>query len=163
MKMQEQDRRAIFGLFVYISGMKRVLKTTEDTKEFAKELLSSLNTKEGATILAMNGDLGSGKTTLTQFIGRLLGIEDNITSPTFLIERVYELKNQKWQHLVHIDAYRLEREQELLDLGWEDVIKNPNNLVVLEWAERVASIIPEDAIHIGIKHGKVGEREIEVE
>src|ERR1039458_8847512 len=71
-----------------------------------------------ATIVALSGDLGSGKTTFAEGIARTLGIEESVTSPTFVLEKIYELDGQKWQRLIHIDAYRLKEAHELEALGW---------------------------------------------
>jgi tRNA threonylcarbamoyladenosine biosynthesis protein TsaE len=146
--------------------VKYQIKTLEETKEVAHKLIAKLTVGERATVLAMDGDLGSGKTTLSQFIGQELGVRDVMPSPTFLIQKIYELKEQKWKHLIHIDAYRLEKEGELLSLGWRDLISDSQNLIIVEWAERVKNIMAKSAIHIVLRHAEEGihenRREIEV-
>lgn len=142
--------------------MKYSSKSPDDTREFAEGFVEELKRGERATVVALYGDLGSGKTAFSQFVGEALGVHDPIQSPTFLIEKIYELRRQKWDHLVHIDAYRLDSEDELLDLGWEEIIKKPENLILVEWADRIEEILPEDAIHIHINHAGETEREIEV-
>lgn len=132
--------------------MKVISKSQAETKKFAEDFLNSLKPQAGATVLALSGDLGSGKTTFSQYIGQALGVESHMPSPTFLIERVYELKDKSWQHLIHVDAYRLENSKELLALGWAEMLKSPKNLVLIEWAERVKNILPTDAIHIVFNH-----------
>ena len=114
----------------------------------AKEFLTTLVPKDRATLVTLSGDLGAGKTTFAQGIAAALGVEERVTSPTFVIENIYALTNQKWQKLIHIDAYRLERAEELEHLGWKEIIADPGNLIVLEWPERVAEIIPQDAIKL---------------
>ncbi|MBX4198818.1 tRNA (adenosine(37)-N6)-threonylcarbamoyltransferase complex ATPase subunit type 1 TsaE [Candidatus Parcubacteria bacterium] len=142
--------------------MNYVSKSPLDTKRVAIELVESLSARDHALVIALDGDLGSGKTTFSQYIGECLGVHDPIQSPTFLIEKIYELSGKPWQHLVHIDAYRLESERELLDLGWRDIVKKPSNLVLVEWAEKVGSILPEDAIHIVFTHEDETTRKIEI-
>jgi ATPase, YjeE family len=142
--------------------MKYVSQRSEDTKKVAEDFINSLKPREGATVVALNGDLGAGKTTFSQFIGRALGVTENIPSPTFLIERVYELKAKPWTHFVHIDAYRLEREEELLALGFAEMLEKPENLIFIEWAERVKNILPNSAIHIDINHVDETTREIQI-
>src|SRR4051812_5146304 len=123
--------------------MKYISQSPEDTQQIAEEFVRSLKARDTALVVAMAGDLGSGKTTFSQYIGETLGVHDAIQSPTFLIEKIYELKKKPWQHLVHIDAYRLEDESELLQLGWKEIIKRPENLILVEWADKVEAILPE--------------------
>lgn len=113
-------------------------------REFVKTLKESPNSSV-ATVLALYGDLGAGKTTLTQAISRELGISEDVTSPTFVIEKIYELEGQEpFSKLIHIDAYRLESAKELENLGWEDVTSDSRNLIIVEWAGNVEEILPEN-------------------
>ena len=124
--------------------------------EAARFIGALVRYKNGATVVALSGDLGSGKTTFAQGIAKALGVEETVTSPTFVIEKIYELQAQpfdiaqgkKFSHLIHIDAYRLKDEHELEVLGWKEIIADPSNLIVIEWPEKVAVIIPENAIRI---------------
>ncbi len=115
--------------------------------EKAREL--SLNT---ATIITLHGDLGAGKTTLVQEIAKQLGIKENIVSPTFVIMKKYECVDGKFKYLIHIDAYRLEKSEELLKLGWQELIEDRNNLIILEWPENVVDCIPKDVLKVEISH-----------
>lgn len=142
--------------------MKHITKSPEETKELAAELVRALDVKEKALVIALNGDLGSGKTTFSQCIGEALGVRDAITSPTFLIEKIYELYRLPWKHLVHIDAYRLESPKELLHLGWEEIISKPENLVLVEWAEKIEEILPPDTIQVHFHVVDETTREIEI-
>jgi tRNA threonylcarbamoyl adenosine modification protein YjeE len=112
-----------------------------------------------ATILALSGDLGAGKTTFAQGIARSLGVAEQVTSPTFVIEKIYQLENQKFSRLIHIDAYRLNDAHELEVLGWKEITADPANLIVIEWPEKVAGLIPEDAIRLSFR-GSGDSREI---
>lgn len=112
------------------------------TEELARGLAAKLEPKlVRATVLGLSGDLGSGKTTFVQFLARSLGVAEKITSPTFVIEKIYKLAGQKFAKLVHIDAYRLESGQELTHLGLAEILADRNNLVVIEWAERVEEVL----------------------
>ena len=142
--------------------MKHVSKSLEETKTIAEDFVRKLTPWSRALVVALDGDLGSGKTAFSQFVGERLGVKDLIQSPTYLIEKIYELSGQLWQHLIHIDAYRLESEKELLNLGWQDMVKEPKNLILIEWAEKVRPILPEDAIHIVFTHEDETTREIEI-
>jgi tRNA threonylcarbamoyladenosine biosynthesis protein TsaE len=102
----------------------------------------------GAVLIALSGDLGAGKTTFAQAFGKALGVGENITSPTFVIEKIYQLQGQKFDRLVHIDAYRLESPHELEALGFKELLLDPKNLILLEWPQRVAELLPDDAVKI---------------
>jgi tRNA threonylcarbamoyladenosine biosynthesis protein TsaE len=115
-----------------------------------------------AMCITLSGDLGAGKTTFTQGIARALGVEEHVTSPTFVLEKVYELSGQKWTRLIHIDAYRLVNEHELEVLGWHEMAQDPGNLIIIEWPEMVAELIPTDAIRITIS-GDGDTREVSVD
>ena len=80
----------------------------------------------------------------TQEAAKCLGVKETVTSPTFVIEKIYKLDHQNFDHLIHIDAYRLGSGNELLNLGWEEIAKNPKNIIFIEWPEKVAEILPED-------------------
>jgi tRNA threonylcarbamoyladenosine biosynthesis protein TsaE len=103
-----------------------------------------------ATVVALHGDLGAGKTTFVQAAARALGVSEPVTSPTFVIQKTYALHAQKFSTLVHIDTFRLESPQELLALGWADTIADPGNVIYMEWAEKVADILPRSSAHVTI-------------
>lgn len=107
-----------------------------------------------ATIIALQGELGSGKTAFAQAFGNVLGVTENIISPTFVIIKSYDIDWRGFKKLIHIDAYRLEKEEELLHLGWDELAKDPENLILIEWPERVERLIPKDAKRIHFKHEK---------
>ncbi len=122
----------------------------------ARELISSLVSGKKATVVTLSGDLGAGKTTFAQRVAKELGVEESVTSPTFVIEKVYALpaqaglSGQKWKRLVHIDAYRLSSERELEALGFKELLADPGNLILIEWPEHVAGLIPEDAVRLSL-------------
>jgi len=122
--------------------MKIVSKSLEETRKTAQEILAKVSglRMEGATVLLLEGNLGSGKTTFVQFLAKELGIKNQITSPTFVLIKSYRISNPVLKNLVHIDAYRLDSGQDLLALGWLELAANPGNLIVLEWPERVANL-----------------------
>jgi tRNA threonylcarbamoyladenosine biosynthesis protein TsaE len=142
--------------------MKCIVKNLEETQKIAYDFVKNLSAKKSnATIIGLYGDLGAGKTSFTQGVAKAFGVTDNVTSPTFVIEKIYELQNQKFSCLIHIDAYRIEKSEELLHLGWQEIISNPHNLILIEWPERVADIMPEH-IHINFSHISENGREIEI-
>lgn len=137
------------------------LKETEDlAKEFAVDLLGNGVTKSNAFIVAMHGDLGAGKTTFVKAVAKEFGVENTVTSPTFVIEKIYKLENQAYENLIHIDAYRLKSGEELKALGWEEVSKNPKNIIFIEWPSNVEEVLPEDKQEISFKFIDENTREI---
>jgi tRNA threonylcarbamoyladenosine biosynthesis protein TsaE len=98
----------------------------------------------GATLVGLHGELGSGKTTFVQLVGKKLGVKESITSPTFVIMKSYSLTAKRYTLLVHIDAYRLDSGKDLLALGWQEIMADPKNLILLEWPERVSDILPKN-------------------
>lgn len=114
-----------------------------------------------ATVIALEGDLGAGKTTFTQAVAQALGVKDEVISPTFIIQKVYALEGQAFKRLVHIDAYRLEASRELAVLGWDELLRDREVLVCLEWPERVADLIPAHAHHVHLRYSDDDTRSIE--
>ena len=124
--------------------------------------------RNGAIVLAMEGDLGGGKTTFIQGFARGLGIKENITSPTFVILKVFKItkskiqipnaksnpkskaqnKNSKFHFFYHIDCYRIEKAKDLLDLGVKNILSDRNNIIAIEWSEKIQKILPNNAIKI---------------
>lgn len=123
------------------------LRDLETISEEVLQLASNLSV-EGAVVLALDGELGAGKTTFTQSLARKLGVEELITSPTFVIMKNYQTKNTRFKELVHIDAYRLESVDELKVLGFETMIKNKDCLICIEWASNVKEILPKELISL---------------
>jgi tRNA threonylcarbamoyladenosine biosynthesis protein TsaE len=100
--------------------------------------------------VTLSGELGAGKTAFTKAVARTLGVEDVVTSPTFVLEKIYPLTNQVFNQLIHIDAYRLEKGADLAPLGLNELMKDPGNLIFLEWPERVADALPAPAKKISM-------------
>lgn len=127
--------------------------TQESVGDVARAILSQCAPDpHRATIIGLSGDLGAGKTTLVQALAKALGITETVTSPTFVIAKWYETNTSTWKTLIHIDAYRIEDEQELNPLGWEDMINTHETLIVVEWPEKIAGAIPPNTIQYTISH-----------
>lgn len=142
------------------------LSSIDQTKEFAEKTLNTLIEKGRATeykkaiVVGLSGDLGSGKTTFSQLVAKLLGIEENVTSPTFVIEKIYKTKNESFKTFVHIDAYRLESGKEMDTLRFQEVLNTPNTLVFIEWPEKIQEALPGDTIKISFKFIDENTREV---
>jgi len=140
-----------------------VKETEKVAKNFVEEITRAERARrnnQNALIVGLYGELGSGKTTFVKGIAKVFGLEKTITSPTFVIEKIYKLKNQVFDNLIHIDAYRLKNEKELLNLGWREISKNPKNIIFIEWPENVNDILPSDTKNIKFRFVDKNVREI---
>lgn len=140
--------------------MKRESQSLEETAQVAAECLASLEPGDKATVLALRGDLGAGKTTFTQALARELGVNENVTSPTFVIMKIYDLSGKRFERLIHIDAYRFDSPDELDGLNFNDFLKDPKNLIIIEWPEKVEGKLPIETIYIDFKFISEAVREI---
>jgi len=129
----------------------------EELQSAAADFVRTLAPMPSATVVTLSGDLGAGKTTFAQGIAKALGVAEAVTSPTFVIEKVYPIRDAPhsngagelqsgFKRLIHIDAYRLSGAQQLEVLKWDELLKDAGNLIVLEWPEKVAEAIPEWAV-----------------
>lgn len=126
----------------------------------ATRFAASLTPGSQATVVALSGDLGAGKTTYTQALARYFGVEEQVSSPTFVIEKIYTIDRGPFKRLIHIDAYRLKGAHELEALGWAEIVHDRENLILIEWPERVAELIPASAHHIALQFTDENTREI---
>ena len=106
-------------------------------------------------IIALNGDLGSGKTCLTKGIACGLGVTETVTSPTYnIVNEFFLVGSGKWvvgsRVLYHIDAYRLNDERDFEDIGGQDILSS-DNICIIEWSEKIKNLLPEDTITINIE------------
>ena len=141
-----------------------ITNSKQKTVALAENLAKTL---KGGDFLAFFGDLGSGKTTFIQGLAKGLGIEKRIISPTFIIVRHYELKpktsNVKLKNFYHIDLYRTETKNDILGLGMDEIIKDENNVVALEWAEKMGDLMPKRRIDISLEYLGEDQRKIIIE
>ncbi|MEJ0053700.1 MAG: tRNA (adenosine(37)-N6)-threonylcarbamoyltransferase complex ATPase subunit type 1 TsaE [bacterium] len=141
--------------------MEKLLATLEDLEREAWELGAKLRPlADRATLVTLSGELGAGKTAFTKALAKALGVEESVTSPTFVLEKIYEPGNQVFKRLVHIDAYRLEGGAELGPLGFDAVMRDSGNLVVLEWPEKVADALPPATVSIRLEALQSGARKL---
>ena len=109
-------------------------KSIKETYKFASDFVKNVKKRERAVVVGLQGDLGSGKTTFMQGVAKYFGVEGNVTSPTFVIEKVYDLNNQTFDKLIHMDAYRIDS---LKGLKFDEISNNPNSIIFIEWPENV--------------------------
>src|SRR3989344_342223 len=142
-----------------------ISKSKVQTQKLAVRLAKKVartNSKShrSATIIALSGELGSGKTTFIQGFCKALGVKHGVSSPTFIIFRKHsiskssKLKAKSYLYIYHFDLYRLRKPKEILALGFKKIINNPDNIVLIEWLEVVKKLLPKNTIWLRFEHGK---------
>lgn len=136
-----------------MSIMEKTVRTLTEFEEEAMRFAASLSKRAaGATLVTLSGELGAGKTAFVKVVARVLGIREVVNSPTFVLEKIYLLDESKpFERLVHIDAYRLESGENMKALGFEALMQDAGNVIMLEWPERVQDSLPEPTVRISIK------------
>jgi len=136
----------------------------KETNKLARKVVEDLVV--GDNLILLQGDLGAGKTTFSQGVLKYLGAEGPFTSPTFVIMKDYDIefsnkKGAQFKKVFHLDCYRI-KGGEVLDLGWEEIIKDKNNLVLVEWPENIKEFLPKKFIQIDFEVLGEDKRKIEV-
>ena len=145
--------------------MELITKSAEETKKVGKDFATSLvEGKREFLTLGLVGELGSGKTTFTQGFCQGMGIDKRVISPTYILMREYELQG-RFSNLYHTDLYRLEGNmpKEVKELGISDIWEKPGNIVLIEWAEKIADIMPDSAYKINFEVIDTDKRKITIE
>lgn len=132
--------------------MEIILKSIDKIDEAAREFIDGMGDN---TIFAFYGKMGAGKTTFIKAICEALGVQDVINSPTFAIVNEYMAGNG--EPIYHFDFYRIKKEQEVLDIGYEDYIYS-DCLCFMEWPELIEDLLPEDAVKVTIEEQEDGSR-----
>ncbi len=145
----------------------------QETWDLAPEVLGKLGNKN---VILLKGELGSGKTTFAQGVLKFLGAQGPFTSPTFVIMKKYELRIMNYESndfqptsfnlpatscVYHLDCYRVGA-KDVLELGWEEIIRDKSNLVLVEWPEKIRSILPESCLQLDFKIKGENRRKIEL-
>lgn len=139
--------------------MKVVTQTQEQTQDLAAKLAQKHLGQP--VLIALQGDLGSGKTTFAQGFAKGLGISSKILSPTFVITRQYQIPRSS-QIFYHVDLYRLDENFDTINTGIQELLDNQKDIVLLEWPERLGSNLPQKTILVTFKYKSENEREIEI-
>ena len=124
--------------------VKIYLENEEKTREIGSKLGELLTPK---SVICLIGDLGAGKTTMTQSLARALGVDDYITSPTFTIVNEYEGR----MPLYHFDVYRIGSSEEMYDIGFDEYIDG-DGVCIIEWANLIEDILPDEYLYIELKY-----------
>ena len=171
-------------------------ETQEIAGKFINDLIKDGKKADNALVVALEGELGSGKTSFVQGVAAALGIKEHATSPTFVLIKRYRLtppfslplhkgrvarppslparhcqslaggregvsgRGVGFSNFYHIDCYRIEKSWQLQELGFEEIINNPENIVAIEWPERISEILPKDAIKIKFEFVDENKRKI---
>lgn len=135
--------------------MKLITKSIEETQVIAKLIAPKL---KGGDILLLRGDLGAGKTTLTKALCEALGVEQQVTSPTFTIVNEYDGKFK----INHFDMYRVNSIMEAMEFGFDEMIMDCGSINIIEWPDVVMDILPNELIEIDIKRVDDSSREINI-
>ncbi len=115
-----------------------------------------------ATLITFSGDLGAGKTTMIQEIARQLGVTESLQSPTYVIYKIYKTNGAVWKNLIHGDMYRLEHHNEILQLGWEQLLSDPDNIICIEWPEKIQDVLPKWTASVVLRHDGSESRSINI-
>lgn len=141
--------------------MEVITNSPKKTQELGEKISTDL--KPGS-ILALSGELGSGKTTFIQGLARGLGIKKRIVSPTFVFIRQYSVNHQTLvKKLYHVDLYRIDKAPDVRGLGLEEIFADPEAIVVIEWADRIKEILPKKRIDINFEYLTGDQRRIKIE
>jgi len=125
-----------------VISKKIITRSSIQTKDFAKNLAKEIPV---GTIVALIGELGSGKTTFAQGFAEGLHILESIVSPTFKLVSEYDGEKCK---LIHVDTYRLDSIEDFLNICGEDIIRTPGAIILIEWADKIIDILPPDTVQI---------------
>jgi len=144
------------------------LKSARATKALAAWIAKKIlrgKPEKNARVIGLVGDLGSGKTTFIQGFIKALGVKTRIVSPTFLIFRPYPLpkRAKNFRMAIHADLYRIHSSKELTKLGFKELLGNPQNIILIEWADKIKKFLPKNTLWIKLEHGnKENIRKIEI-
>lgn len=145
--------------------MKYFTKSFKETQKLgektAKEIIKKI-AQDGAVILGLEGNLGGGKTTFLQGFAKGLGIKEKILSPTFVIMKRFKIKKKSFTNFYHIDCYRLDDVKDLEELNLKEILKEKNNIVAIEWSEKIKDILPPSIINISFNNIDKDDREITI-
>lgn len=131
-------------------------------KDLAEKILKTKSNKRKAQVLALEGELGGGKTTFLQGFARGLGTREKILSPTFVIMKKFKIKHPNFKFFFHIDCYRIKKPEEISDLGFKKIVADSKNIIAIEWAKCIKKILPQNTIFIDFEFHDKNKRKITI-
>ena len=139
--------------------MQYLTSNSKQTKKIGfilgETILNSSPFKKNAFIIALKGNLGSGKTTFIQGLAKGLKIKSNFNSPTFIILKKYKIKqNKNFDFFYHLDLYRIKKIKELKNLDIFNLLKNKKNIIAIEWPEKIKKFLPQNILWFNFLYGK---------
>ncbi|MBI2042516.1 MAG: tRNA (adenosine(37)-N6)-threonylcarbamoyltransferase complex ATPase subunit type 1 TsaE [Candidatus Nealsonbacteria bacterium] len=128
---------------------KNFRQTKQVGRALAREIIRE-GRGEKAAVIALVGDLGGGKTTFTQGLAAGLGVKEKVLSPTFVILKSFNARKNSspFERLYHIDCYRIGKAKDIAELGFDEIIGKPENIVVVEWADKIKELLPKTSLFI---------------
>lgn len=129
----------------------------DTTHEFATRLAQQIKKaprRKHAVVLALRGDLGSGKTTFTQAFLRSFGVRSRVTSPTFVLMQRYVLRDRWFKMAYHLDGYRLRTAADFRAIGLHELLRDPKVIVLIEWPARARTLLPKKSVSVSFRHGR---------
>ena len=132
----------------------RICENTGEMRALGHELAQEM---ESGAVIGLDGDLGAGKTEFVKGFAAGMGYDGLVTSPTFTLLHEYAAGKRV---LYHLDFYRVEGEQEILALGWDDLLEDSGGVVVVEWASKFAGLLPAGTLRLSLKLTPEGGRRI---
>ena len=135
-------------------GRTVITNSFKETQKLGVEFASKL---KGGDVIALHGDLGSGKTTFVQGLAQGLGVKSRIISPTFIIMRTYQIEIGNFYH---VDLYRIESEKDVEGLGLIELLRDSENITAIEWPDKIENLLPDNRIDLYFKYLGDEKREI---
>lgn len=138
--------------------MEFVSKSEQETQKLAqilaREIIKNPLQKKKAVVIGLEGELGAGKTTFVKGFAKGLGIKDKITSPTFVLMKVYNFRPREngAKFLFHFDCYRLKDHKDMVLLGAKEFIADSRNIILIEWSDRIEKVLPARYIKVHVDH-----------
>lgn len=131
-----------------------LVETEKIAADWLEKISAGREKASEALVVGLSGQLGAGKTAFVKLVAQKLGLANNVTSPTFVLMKIYPLSRKEpgqtvWDRLVHIDAYRLSGPDEMKVLGLDELKKDPRNLILIEWPENVG--LTDDKLNVQVK------------
>lgn len=148
--------------------MTKTVSSLKELRTVAEGFLKALskNTPKGrGVVVGLSGNLGAGKTAFTKCVAEVLGVGDVVTSPTFVLEKRYDIEGRggasnRFSKLIHVDAYRLNSGNEMSALDWETTLSDEQNLILVEWPEQIKEALPLNVVNLSFEYVDEGVRRV---